>query len=278
MYSDDDSLLPWVYSLLCHLGVAALVFAGIWWSSKAVVVSIPGPIIEGVFIGKAATPPPRKKAEVKPPKPVEAKPETEKPKVEEPAPEPPKLDRKDQEKVTDKITQQKADDDAKVQEELRKKQDQIELAEKQAAEAEKKKKLEEEKAQQKRDREAKAAAEKAKKEEAAHLLAMIADEAKSGQEGTDTSLEAEYYAAIQRVVTDNWLRPESTPAGLRCTLEIVQYVGGDVVSAVVVNPCNADQPTRTSLEQAPMRASPLPYTGYESVFKRRLRFEFKYDG
>lgn len=279
MSSDDDSPLPWIYSLLCHLGVAALVFAGIWWTSKTVVVSIPGPIIEATLVGPAQAPLPKKKTPVKqPPKPVEPTPVQEKPKVEEPAPEPPKVDKKDQEKVTDKITQQKAADDAKVQEELRKKQDQIELAEKQSAEAEKKKKLEEEKAQQKRDRDAKAAVEKAKKEEAAHLLAMIADEAKSGQEGTDTSLEAEYYAAIQKLVTDNWLRPESAQPGLRCTLEIVQYVGGDVVSAVVVNPCNADPATRTSLEQAPMRASPLPYTGYESVFKRRLRFEFKYDG
>ena len=278
MSSDDDSLLPWIYSLLCHLGVAALVFAGIWWTSKTVVVSIPGPIIEATLVGPAQAPLPKKKTPVKPPpKPVEPTPVQEKPKVEEPAPEPPKLDKKDQEKVTDKITQQKAADDAKVQEELRKKE-QIELAEKQAAEVEKKKKLEEEKAQQKRDREAKAAAEKAKREEAEHLQAMIADEARTGQEGSDASLEAEYYAAIQKAVTDAWLRPENTPPGLRCTLEIVQYVGGDVASAAVVSPCNADPATRASLEQAPLRASPLPYTGYEKVYKRRIRFEFTYDG
>lgn len=273
-HDDDNSLLPWIYSLACHLGVALLVFAGIWWTSKTVTVSIPGQIIEASLVGPAQAPRPVKKPAPKKPEP---KPEVEKPKVEEPAPEAPKHDRKDQEKVTDKLTAQKAEEDAKVQEELRRK-DQIELAEKQAAEAEKKKKLEEEKAQQKRDRAAREAADKQKKAEQEYLQSMIADEAKSGQEGTDTSLEAEYYAAIQKAVTEAWLRPESTPPGLRCTLEIVQYVGGDVVSASVVNPCNADAATRTSLEQAPQRASPLPYTGYEKVFKRRIRFEFTYDG
>jgi colicin import membrane protein len=272
MAHDDDSLLPWIYSLACHLGLALVVFVGIWWTSKTVEVSIPGQIIDVSLIGQGAPPPPPKRQ-----KKPEPKKEAEKPKVEEPAPEAPKHDRKEQEKVTDKITAQKAEEDARVQDELRRKE-QVELAEKQAAEAEKKKKLEEEKAQQKRDRAAKEAAEKQKKAEQDYMQSMLADEARTGQEGTDTSLEAEYYAAIQKAVTDAWLRPESTPPGLRCTLEIVQYVGGDVVSASVVNPCNADAATRTSLEQAPQRASPLPYSGYEKVYKRRIRFEFTYDG
>lgn len=273
MAHDEDSLLPWIYSLLCHIGVALVVFVGIWWTSKTVEVSIPGQIIDVSLIGQGTPPPTPKRPQKKP----EPKKEAEKPKVEEPAPEAPKHDRKDQEKVTDKITAQKAEEDAKVQEELRRKE-QVELAEKQAAEAEKKKQLEEEKAQQKRDRAAKEAAEKQKKAEQEYLQSMIADEAKSGNEGTDTSLEAEYYTAIQKAVTDAWLRPPTTPPGLRCTLEIVQYVGGDVVSVSVVNPCNADPVTRNSLEQAPLRASPLPYSGYESVYKRRIRFEFTYDG
>jgi colicin import membrane protein len=65
---------------------------------------------------------------------------------------------------------------------------------------------------------------------------------------------------------------------VRCTLEITQIIGGDVIQAVVVSPCNADAATRTTLEQAPRRASPLPYSGYEKVFKRKIRFEFTYDG
>ncbi|HSX60050.1 MAG TPA: cell envelope integrity protein TolA [Tahibacter sp.] len=275
MAGDDNSLRPWLYSIAVHLLVLALVSVSLWWTRSTVAVAIPGPIIEATLVGPAQAPAPKNvKKPVKPVKQPEPKPEEVKPKADEPAPEKPKEDRKDQEKITDKITQQKAEEDARLQEELRKKE-QIELAERQAAEAEKKKKLEEEKAKQLRDQKQR---ELDKKAEAERLAAMIADEAKSGQEGTDTSLEAEYYAAIQSAVTNAWLRPESTPPGVRCTLEITQIIGGDVIQAVVVEPCNADAPTRTTLEQAPQRASPLPYKGYESVFKRKIRFEFTYDG
>lgn len=272
MASDEKFLRHGIYSLGVHLAVLALVSVSLWWTRSTVAVSIPGPIIEATLVGPAQAPKPKA---VKPkPRPVEAKPEPVKPKAEAPAPEPPKEDRKDQEKVTDKITQLKAEENAKLQEELRKKE-QLELAERQAAEAEQKKKLEEEKQKQLRDKRARELAAKA---EAEHLAAMIAEEAKTGQEGQDASLEAEYYAAIQSAVTNAWLRPDTTPPGVRCTLEITQIVGGDVIQAVVVNPCNADAATRTTLEQAPRRASPLPYSGYESVFKRKIRFEFTYDG
>ncbi|MBN8740421.1 MAG: hypothetical protein BGP24_22335 [Lysobacterales bacterium 69-70] len=272
MASDESSLRPFFYSLAVHLLVVALIGVSLWWTSSTVSVAVQGPIIEATLIGPAQAPKPVSKPKPKP-KPVEAKPVETPPKAEEPAPEPPKEDKKDQEKVTDKVTQLKAEENARVQEELRKKQ-QIELAEKQAAEAEKQKKLKEDREKQLREKQAR---EQAKKEQE-YLNAMIADEAKTGQEGLDTSLEAEYYAAIQKAVTDAWLRPETTPPGLRCTLEITQIVGGDVIQAVVVSPCNADPMTRTSLEQASRRASPLPYKGYESVFKRKLRFEFTYDG
>jgi len=272
MASDENPLRPWLYSLAVHLAVLAIVSVSLWWTNSTVAVSIPGPIIEATLVGPAQAPKPKA---VKPkPKPVEAKPPEPKPQAEEPAPERPKEDKKDQEKITDKLTQLKAEEDAKLQEELKKKE-QLELAEKQAAEAEKQKKLKEEKEQQQRDKKARELAAKA---EAEHLAAMIADEAKTGQEGTDASLEAEYYAAIQSAVTAAWLRPDTTPPGVRCTLEITQIIGGDVIQAVVVNPCNADAATRTTLEQAPRRASPLPYSGYESVFKRKIRFEFTYDG
>ena len=104
------------------------------------------------------------------------------------------------------------------------------------------------------------------------------DQARTGMAGSDTSLASEYYAAIQNAVTQNWLRPDTAPSGLRCSLRIVQIPGGDVLSADVINPCNADAQTRTSIEQAVKRAAPLPYKGYEKVFSREIKFNFKYDG
>ncbi|UXI67668.1 cell envelope integrity protein TolA [Tahibacter amnicola] len=275
--SNSDNLRSFVFSTLLHAGVFGLLTLSVWWTRKEIQVAIPGPIIEATLVGAPRSAPPPKPTKPAP-KPVEPKPVEEKPKVDEPTPEPRKEDRKDQEKITDKIALEKAAADAKVQDELRKKE-QFELTEKLAkAEAEKKRKLEEEKLKQQKEMKARELA-KAKKDEARYMEQLMqGEEARSGQEGQDESLEAEYYAAIQSAVTLKWMRPEGTPPGIRCTLEIIQIIGGEVTQAVVVSPCNADELTRRSLEQAPMAASPLPYAGYETVFKRKIRFEFTYDG
>ena len=78
--------------------------------------------------------------------------------------------------------------------------------------------------------------------------------------------------------TSNWLRPDSAPSGIRCRLRIVQIPGGEVIQASVTSPCNADELTRRSIEAAVLRAQPLPYRGYESVFQRAIDFNFRYDG
>ena len=105
-----------------------------------------------------------------------------------------------------------------------------------------------------------------------------ANKATSGSNGDEDSLWAQYQAAIQNAVTDNWLRPDSAQPGLRCMLRIVQIPGGDVISVKIVNPCNADPLTRDSIEQAVKRAEPLPYKGFEKVFQREINFNFSYDG
>jgi colicin import membrane protein len=87
-----------------------------------------------------------------------------------------------------------------------------------------------------------------------------------------------YKLALQNKVTDNWLRPDSAQPGLRCAVRIVQIPGGEVLSATVMSPCNGDELSRASLEQAVMRAQPLPYEGYESVFQRTITFNFSFDG
>ncbi len=100
----------------------------------------------------------------------------------------------------------------------------------------------------------------------------------SGNAGKDDSLQAQYFAAIQNAITNNWLRPDSTQPGLRCTIRIAQIPGGDVIGVQLSNPCNADPQTRISIEQAVKRASPLPSKGFESVFQRDFNLNFTYDG
>jgi colicin import membrane protein len=99
-----------------------------------------------------------------------------------------------------------------------------------------------------------------------------------GNRGTDESLLGRYQIAIQQVVQRNWLRPDTAQPGIRCTIDIVQIPGGEVISASVASPCNADELTRRSIEAAVMKAQPLPYDGFQSVFQRQIRFTFRHDG
>ena len=102
--------------------------------------------------------------------------------------------------------------------------------------------------------------------------------AEVGNRGVDESLLGRYQVAIQQSVQNNWLRPDTAQPGIRCTIDIVQIPGGEVISVSVANPCNADELTRRSIEAAVMKAQPLPYEGFQSVFQRQIRFTFRYDG
>jgi colicin import membrane protein len=87
-----------------------------------------------------------------------------------------------------------------------------------------------------------------------------------------------YQAAIQAMVTQNWLRPPTAQPGLRCTLKIVQIPGGEVISAAITGRCNGDEATRRSILAAVERGGTLPYRGFEDVFEREIEFIFIYDG
>ncbi len=98
--------------------------------------------------------------------------------------------------------------------------------------------------------------------------------APAGEGGVDEGLLAKYRAAIQQAVSDQWTRPESVPLGTRCRVVIKQLPGGQVMSAEVQPGCAMDQAGQDSLERAVLKAQPLPYRGFESVFNRTLNFNF----
>ncbi|MBS0556578.1 MAG: cell envelope integrity protein TolA [Proteobacteria bacterium] len=288
MESFGDKLRAWILAALVHLGVVALLFAGLLWTTTTRPLSLPGPIIEAELVGISAAP---KAAAPRPSRPAPAKPATpapEPPKPPEPKPQPPSelqnQDRIEREKVAE-MAQQKAQD-AKRAEEERHRQEQVLLDQQQREERERAKQL----AQVRAEREAadkKLKLEKQKLEQLRDLAKAKpapaqpvpeAEQAKSGTNGSDDSLQAQYFAAIQNAVTDNWLRPDSAQPGLKCMLRIVQIPGGDVIGVQLLNPCNADPLTRASIEQAVKRAAPLPYKGYEKAFQRQIDFNFTYDG
>ena len=97
----------------------------------------------------------------------------------------------------------------------------------------------------------------------------------AGAGGTDEDLRGRYAAAIQEAVLRQWTRPESVPVGTRCKVVIRQLPGGDVVSAEVQPGCAMDAAGQDSIERAVLKARPLPYRGYESVFARTLTLNFE---
>jgi colicin import membrane protein len=97
----------------------------------------------------------------------------------------------------------------------------------------------------------------------------------AGAGGTDEDLTGRYAAAIQEAVLRQWTRPESVPVGTRCRVVIRQLPGGDVVSAEVQPGCAMDAAGRDSIERAVLKARPLPYRGFETVFARTLTLNFE---
>jgi colicin import membrane protein len=306
MESFADKARAFGLAFALHAAFVLALLVGLWWTQKNRPVVMPGPVIEATLVGPTAAPKPRSgsrtaaqsRPEPKPQPKSEPKPEAKPEPKPEPKPEaaketPTEVQRQDlieREKVAalarEQAEQAKREEEARVrqqqvlleQEKQRKlrEEQQKQLAEirRQREAAEKKLKLEKERLAQLEDRNRQDAAREAQVAETEHQ----AERAQTGAGGADNDLAARYAAAIQAAVTQNWNRPETASAGLRCTLNITQIPGGEVISASVGTPCNADAATRLSIEQAVMKATPLPYQGYEKVFQRSIKFNFKYDG
>lgn len=157
------------------------------------------------------------------------------------------------------------------QEELEAIERQREEAQRRAAEAEKQLEAAEERRRQEE-------AEKQRQAEARRQRELMEQEAAAQREQARASQEGEWIGAVRAVVTRSWIRPPTARPGLSCTVSVRAIPGGEVVSASIVEPCDADEATRRSITNAVMSASPLPYRGYEDAFQRSFNFIFKYDG
>jgi TolA protein len=201
--------------------------------------------------------------------------------------------------VPDKVDQDRASRTAisqekeKQEQEAKRRQEQIDLTEqKRQQEAEQKQRLaaQQEEERQKKiadirkqreqaEREAKLAEQKLRqladlRAKQASAAAATTPQAAPGQNGTNTDLSAKYAAAIQQAVLSQWVRPDSVPLGQKCKISIKQIPGGTVTEAKVSPDCPYDEAGRRSIEAAVLRAQPLPYRGFESVFARELTFNF----
>lgn len=307
-----DTRQAFIYAIALHVLLFLLAFVGLWWTRSTAPVSAAGPVVEAELIDPNALSAQmkrvlRQRPEPVPPEPVQpqqaAEEETTPPP--QPLPEPRPQDSpvpqqnqaQEQIPIPDTREQERVDREAisaeqreKEQEEKRR-QEQIDLTERERQqEAEEKQRL----AQQQKEEELKkirAEIAKAKREEdlAQQKLTQLADrraqqasaDAASsaspppGNEGVDTNLAAQYAAALQEAILSNWSRPETVPLGQRCRLNIRQLPGGEVVSVEVSPSCPYDELGRRSVEAAVLKAQPLPYAGFESVFQRNLTLNFE---
>jgi colicin import membrane protein len=250
--------------------------------------TLAGPVIEATLVGPAGAPlPPPSKAHA--PKPKVSPPKSEL-KVDKTRPKPPPVktlppppenpDVKDQQKVValaaekakqaerlqkQRERQRMSELDAQQDDSIDKLFKQLDAAKAQSQRAEQQTRRQQQKLAQLKDLE---------NSNAAPTTAPEADQARSGEGGEATGLQAQWLAAIRVAVTQAWLRPDNLPKGVVCPVDITQIPGGQVIRVHVESSCPYDVAGRQSMKNAVMRAQPLPYHGYEKVFKRQITLNF----
>jgi colicin import membrane protein len=315
METPADKLRAYVYAIGVHLACFALMFVGLLWTDQSKPISVAGSVIEATLVSTELpsasatqprpippkpTPEPEEQAPAPQPKPEptpQESPTPPQPTPQAPVPDPDVIEREKAARLALQLEKERA----LKEEEAKRRQEQIELDEQKREEAEQRERLtqmQQEQAQQLADiRKKRQEAEQRRRLEEEKLRQLADARARTerdvprpeaaadrppaerlGNNGTDDSLLGRYSLAIQQAVVQNWLRPDSAQPGIRCTLRIVQIPGGEVIQVSVTSPCNADDLTRRSIEAAVLKAQPLPYRGYESVFQRDIKFNFKYDG
>lgn len=281
-----DTKLALLQAAGLHVLLFALMFAGLYWNRSNVVEPARGDVIEADLIDPSALSTSMQRAlrrdpEALPEPMAEPMPTPPKPEpVPEPLPEPVADELPPPVQEPDKVDQDKVQKDADApdpaqvrrEQEAKRRQQQADL------DAEKEKKLAEIRKQLERATRERTMAEQRARQLADAKAQQMAGTNRAapppGNQGEDETLLAQYVAALQKAISAQWIRPESVQIGQRCRLSIHQLPGGDVVSVKIGNPCPLDELGRQSVERAVLKASPLPYAGFEDVFDRNLNVNF----
>lgn len=285
-----DTRTALLQALGLHVVLFAMMFAGLQWTRSNVAEAAQGEVIEADLIDPAALGAAMRSAlqrtpEALPPPVVEPEPAPPEPAPDpEPLPEPipealppvPDPESVEQEKVQRDAESTEVAKVPREQDEKRKQPLQAELdaqkRDQQLAEIRKQRK------QAARERtQAEMHAQQLADARNAAVAAAESDARAStppGNRGPDPGLLAQYTAALQHAIARQWTRPESVQLGQRCRLEIRQLPGGEVVDVNVAGSCPFDELGRQSVERAVLKASPLPYAGFEAVFNRTLNLNF----
>lgn len=79
--------------------------------------------------------------------------------------------------------------------------------------------------------------------------------------------ESAYLTALRAAIQSKWIRHDKQHG--RCSITIQQTIGGRVVSATSTS-CMLNDTDRRALEAATLAAQPLPYAGFEQVFRENM--------
>lgn len=176
--------------------------------------------------------------------------------------------RQEQIDLTERERQQEAERKQRLSEMEQERQKQLADIRRQREQAARETQQAEQRLQQIADRRARSASQEAARADAT-------SSAPPGNQGVDEGLSARYAAALQEAILRNWTRPDNVPLGQRCRIIIRQIPGGEVIEAEVEDGCPYDELGRRSIEAAVLKAQPLPYAGFESVFRRQLNLNFE---
>ncbi|MBC7657418.1 MAG: protein TolA, partial [Frankiaceae bacterium] len=113
----------------------------------------------------------------------------------------------------------------------------------------------------------------------ADLQAAAADrpapsnDAPAGNRGEDTGLLAAYKAAMLQTADQNW-NHIGAPELTHCKVRFTQIPGGEVINVEFMS-CPYDSQGREFVDRA-LRKTPMPYSGFEKVFLRKVELTFCY--
>ncbi|MGV8923091.1 MAG: cell envelope integrity protein TolA [Thermomonas sp.] len=273
-----------------HVVLFALMFAGLHWTRSNVVEPVKGDVIEADLVDPSALSASMQRALQRDPKALPEPVAEPKPTPPEPVPEPlpePVTDEMPPPPVQepDKVDQEKvqrdaiAPDPAKAlrEQEAKRRQQQVDLDAQQQTEMERQKQLqlaEIRKQREQAQRELRNAEQRAQQLADAKAQQVQSRAPPPGDPNSRSLDNAGYVQALQAAILHQWTRPESVQIGQRCRISIRQLPGGEVVDVTVSPTCPFDEMGRQSVERAVLKASPLPYAGFEDVFNRNLNLNF----
>lgn len=249
-----------VYAVLVHLAVAAVLIIGFRWTSDP-------PAPQGQPVKAVAVEDPQKRKLEEDDKRRRA--EEEKRRIEE-ARKQQEQQRQEKEEAKLRAQQQKEKEEAdkKRQAEVKRKQEEERQRQ---AEADKKRQDAERRKQEEAERrraDAEALQQEIAAEEQARLEAARAARAASAAE--------KYKILIRQKVSRNWNRPPGSRTGLKCVVGVRLGPGGDVLQAKVVR-SSGDVVFDRSVENAVFKAAPLPLPSEPDLFDYFRDIEFLFN-